>query len=316
MTRQPDANKLWDVVAVGDFFIDEVLSDFNKLPKLGEEAFARQFHRDIGGGAAITACGLARLGVKAAVLGVVGRQDGMWLVKRLIDAGVNATALEHHPSEPTGLTVSVSTHEDRAFFSYYGANERLRFLLKEPESKKLMAKARHVHFACAPDHVLNAGLFAYLRNRGCKISIDVGWHPSWLTDTRNIPMLQEADLFFPNDREAELMTGETEPHRMLRSFREKGIRSVALKLGGRGAALLWKKQELLCDPIEVAHIDTTGAGDCFDAGFIHAWLGGEPPQRCLETANICGALSTRKLGGLASFPTLDELRLKLKGQAA
>src|SRR5947209_13956587 len=57
----PD-RKIWDVVVVGDLFIDEVLSDFNSLPKLGEEAFARKFRREIGGGAAITACGLAKLG--------------------------------------------------------------------------------------------------------------------------------------------------------------------------------------------------------------------------------------------------------------
>jgi sugar/nucleoside kinase (ribokinase family) len=61
----------------------------------------------------------------------------------------------------------------------------------------------------------------------------------------------------------------------------------------------------------VANLDTTGAGDCFDAGFIHAWLEGEPPQVCLETANICGALSTRALGGIAGFPSLSELKAAL-----
>ena len=79
----PTASKTWDAVVVGNFFIDEVLSEFQSLPKLGEESFARQFRREIGGGAAITACGLARLGLNVAVLGVVGKEDGMWLVKRL-----------------------------------------------------------------------------------------------------------------------------------------------------------------------------------------------------------------------------------------
>src|SRR6185436_12614097 len=166
--------KPWDVVVVGDFFIDEILSDFPSLPKLGEEAWARQFRREIGGGAAITACGLGRLGMNVAVLGVVGGEDGMWLIRRLTAGGVNAAALEQDPDRPTGLTVSVSTREDRAFLSYYGANERLPYLLKKPEAQKLMAQARHVHFACAPDRVLDAGLFPKLRKRGCRISIDVG----------------------------------------------------------------------------------------------------------------------------------------------
>src|SRR5215212_8834735 len=79
----PD-RKIWDIVVVGDLFIDEVLSDFNTLPKLGEEAFARKFRREIGGGAAITACGLARLGWRVAALGVVGKDDGVWVVRRFI----------------------------------------------------------------------------------------------------------------------------------------------------------------------------------------------------------------------------------------
>src|ERR1041385_847181 len=69
------------VFVIGEFFIDEILSGFKSLPKLGEESFARQFHREVGGGAAITACGLAKLGVPVAVLGVVGKEDGAWVIK-------------------------------------------------------------------------------------------------------------------------------------------------------------------------------------------------------------------------------------------
>ena len=135
----------------------------------------------------------------------------------------------------------------------------------------------------------------------------MGWHPSWLTDPRNLNTLQESDLFFPNDREAELMTGQTEPYKMLRAFREMGLRAVGLKLAGKGAALLWKKKEFVCDARSVATIDTTGAGDCFDAGFIYGWLKSNSPPACLQIANICGALSTRALGGIAAFPTIQEL---------
>ena len=81
------------------------------------------FQREAGGGAAITACGLARLGIPVAVLGAVGKADGAWLVKRLTDCGVDCSGLVPDAMEPTGLTVSVSTREDRAFFSYYGANQ-------------------------------------------------------------------------------------------------------------------------------------------------------------------------------------------------
>ena len=311
----PD-RKIWDVVVVGDLFIDEVLSDFTSLPKLGEESFARKFRREIGGGAANTACALAKLGWRVAALGVVGKEDGVWVVRRFMDAGVNTTFLENHPDEPTGLTVSVSTREDRAFFSYYGANERLSSLLKEPNARKLMANARHVHLACAPDRILHAGLLEYLRKHRCHVSLDVGGHETWLMDARNLDTVRQASLFLPNLREGELMTGESHPHEILRAMHDKGVTAVGLKLGGRGAALLWRNKEYHCDPFPVANIDTTGAGDCFDAGFIHAWLEDQPPQCCLETANICGALSTRALGGIEGFPTLSELKGALTRAAA
>src|SRR4051812_3468404 len=101
------------VIVIGEFFIDEILSGFQTLPKLGEESFARRFHREVGGGAATTACGLAKLGIRVAVLGAVGKEDGAWILKRLNSFGVDCSGLEVDSKEPTGLTVSVSTREDR-----------------------------------------------------------------------------------------------------------------------------------------------------------------------------------------------------------
>ncbi len=296
------------VVIIGEFFIDEILSEFPALPKLGEESFARKFQRDIGGGAAITACGLAKLGVPVAVLGAVGKEDGAFVIERLTDAGVDCCGLQVHGDEPTGLTVSVSTREDRAFFSYYGANQHLPRLLLKPETRKAMENARHVHFACAPDGELDSALFPPANKRRWRISIDVQSHVSWLTRPDSLNILRNCDMFFPNEREAEWISGETGPQKILRALRDKGIRGVALKLGGRGAALLWRRRVFMVEACPVETIDTTGAGDCFNAGFIYAWLRGEKPQQCLEIANICGALSTRALGGIQGFPSLQELQ--------
>ena len=204
--------------------------------------------------------------------------------------------------------MSVSTREDRAFFSYYGANRLLEALLRKSSTLRTAGKARHVHFACAPDSQLDADLFEALRRGRRRISIDVQSHMSWLTREESLTLLRNCDIFFPNEREAEWVSGEEGAPRILRSLRDKGIRGVGLKLGGNGAALLWRRKELLTDPFPVEPVDTTGAGDCFNAGFIYAWLRGKSPQTALETANICGALSTRKAGGTAGFPTLEELR--------
>ena len=302
MTKQ----KKLDVVLIGELFIDEILSGFQALPKLGEEAFARKYQREIGGGAAITACGLAKLGMRVAVLGVVGRDDGQWVLERLNSFGVDTTGVETQ-AEPTGLTVSVSTREDRAFFSYYGANRWLPQKLRKPETLATMASAQLIHFACAPDTELDLGLLTSLRRRKCRITIDVQSHMSWLTEPDSFAVLRQCDVFFPNEREGEWISGESGVTRILRALRDKGLRGVGLKLGGKGAALLWRRREILRDVFPCDAIDTTGAGDCFNAGFIYAWLRGQKPERCLEIANICGALSTRSLGGIASFPGVQEL---------
>lgn len=295
------------VMIIGEFFIDEVFTGFDTFPKLGEESFAQTFHREVGGGAAITACGLARLGIAVGVIGTIGKADGAWVVDRLRSCGVDCSGLRMDSREPTGITVSASTREDRAFLTYYGANRALEKLLRAPRTADLLQTARHIHFACAPDPENDAVLFYDLHQNRRRISIDVQSHVSWLTKPNSVKILRCCDVFFPNEREGGWIASAQEPHEILIRLRDKGLNGVALKLGGKGAALLWKRRQFLADTYPAKTIDTTGAGDCFNAGFIFAWLGGKKPQRCLEIANICGSLSTRALGGINGFPTLEEL---------
>jgi ribokinase len=301
------ARKKNRVAVIGEFFVDEIFTDFNTFPKLGEESFARRFKREVGGGAAITACALAKLGVHVSVIGSIGKADGQWLVDRLRSLDIDCSALQPDPTEPTGITVSASTREDRAFLTYYGANDKLGGLLRRPETARILGNAGHVHFACAPDSDADEPLLLALRKQRRRISIDVQSHVSWLTRPESLNILRQCDIFFPNEREGGWISSAVEPHEILQKLKDKGLRGVGLKLGGKGAALLWRRHQFLADPIPVENIDTTGAGDCFNAGFIFAWLRGDNPQRRLEVANICGALSTRALGGIAGFPALAEL---------
>jgi sugar/nucleoside kinase (ribokinase family) len=294
------------VAVIGEFFVDEVFAGLDTMPKLGEECFSRRFRREVGGGAAITACGLAKLGVKVRVLGIIGKSDGAWFVDRLASFGVDCSGLGFCADEPSGITVSISTHGDRAFLTYYGANRHLENLLRQPDTAEALGSCQHVHFACAPDADADAHLLAKLHRRS-RISIDVQAHMSWLTRPESLTVLRKCDIFFPNEKEGSWVAAAVEPQEILLRLRDKGIRGVALKLGGKGAALLWRRRQFLSDSFPVEPLDTTGAGDCFDAGFIYAQLRGYGPERCLRLANICGALSTRALGGIAASPTLEEL---------
>jgi len=287
-----------DVMVVGDFFAELVMSGFSSWPgRTGEELFAERFGREIGGGTAITACGLAKLGAKIGVVGVVGETDGQWLIERLESRGVNTSAIQRSSREPTAVTVSISSATDRTFLTYMGANRELPANLQQIASRGDFAKARHIHLAFAPKPAEADNLFREVSSQGCTLSIDVGWHPEWLSDRDSWEALRSVNIFFPNEREAALMTGETDPR----------LRTVALKLGPAGAGLLYDGTIIFCEPILIQSLDTTGAGDCFDAGFLYAWLRGDNPRDCLKAGTVCGALSTRCLGGIDGFPTVAEM---------
>ena len=302
-----ETGKQLDAVVVGDLFVDIVLSGFSTWPKPGEEVFAEKLVREAGGGAAITACGLARLGARTGVFGVTGREDGVWLTDRLKSFGVDTTGLQSVLTRNTGITVAVTSDEDRTFFTHLGANTELPGLLRERDVQRELAQARHVHFACRLEAEFLGELIEILQAEGCRVSLDIGWHPDWLRDKRSMGALAKIDLFLPNESEAEVMTGQSSADSMLEVFAAKQMRAVAIKTGDRGSVLLWNGKRMRCDPVKVEPVDTTGAGDSFDAGFIYGWLNGESPIRCLQIANICGALSTRALGGIASFPTRAEI---------
>jgi sugar/nucleoside kinase (ribokinase family) len=299
-------------MVAGDLFMDIILSGFPYWPKRGQETVASEFCREIGGGAAITACGLARLGSRAGVLGVVGSDVGSWLIDRLRKWGVETSGILYELNEPTALTVAISTPRDRSFFTYPGANVGFPRMLMDAATERMLSHARHVHLACAPEHDSILELLQALRSNDCCISLDVGWHEVWLRDARAMAAVRHVDIFFPNEKEASAMTGERDPERMLERFRDEGVKSVVLKLGSRGAGMLWEGRMSFINRYPVDPVDTTGAGDCFDAGFLHAWLRAEDPRTCLCSGAICGALSTEALGGLMGFPSRERLETELK----
>lgn len=308
------SDRAFQAIVAGELFADLIMSGFDFWPRPGQEAFAKEFHREVGGGAANTACGLAKLGSRAAVLGVVG-QDGDWLLRQLESRAVNTSLITRDYEQPTAFTVAVSTPEDRAFLTYAGANQSFPAAIAEAAAGRRLARAAHVHLAFPPDLSTAADLLAAVRNNGCTVSLDVGWHEDWLRDPRLSEILPLLDLFFPNETEARCITGEKDPAAMLRWFTAVGLGRVAIKLGARGAALLWDGATRFDAPPPVTPIDTTGAGDSFNAGFLHCWLRGDSPDLCLRAGNICGALSTQAYGGVAGGPDGAQLNELLKAQS-
>jgi ribokinase len=301
----------FDVLVAGELYVDLILSGFDFWPLPGQEAFARTFRKEIGGGAAITACGLAVLGERTGVCGAVGSDYGAWMAGRFRERGVETDYLEVHATEPTGLTVAITTPHDRAFLTYSGANRGfMEAFCGEAAAGRIVA--RHVHLAAAPDWDVLSDLIDHLHANGATVSLDAGWHEPWLTDARALPTLRKVELFLPNETEGARMTGEHDPRSILRRFAKAGLSCVALKLGGAGSALLCGGEIRFAGAPIVNPVDTTGAGDCFDAGFLHSWLRGQRPEAWLSAGNICGALSCEAYGGLDGFPSPERLSQEME----
>ena len=295
----------YDVAVVGEMYIDHIFTGFTTWPQPGEEAFARDYHREIGGGAANTACALGRLGRTVNLIGAIGASDADWFEERLLEFGVASQGIRRTKGS-TGVTASVSLLNDRSFFTYVGENDRLMDILRSDAILDSLKSARHVHFALPLDHGLAATLLSTLRASGCSTSLDVGFQPAWLSSPATLDTCRATDYFLPNEREALLLSGGGAAN-YLAFAQQNELKTPLIKLGSRGAAMkvngtLFK----VASPI-VEVIDTTGAGDAFDAGFIDALLDEVDPVHCLRRACICGGLSTRLAGALQGLPFREEI---------
>ena len=293
-----------NVLVAGELFADLVMTGLDTLPKPGEEVFARGFRREPGG-AAITAMGLARLGRRTGLIGAVGAIDSGWVLESLWRGGVDVSRVLNVPGEYTGTSVAISGlaisgvaisgENERAFLTWPGANAH--FMEAFDDSALL---ATHLHWSAPVD----VASLRRARATGFSISLDIGFASAGPPVLEALPLV---DWFFPNESEAHRITGEATAEAMLRAFAAAGAQGVVVKLGSRGAAMLVDGKYLEQAPPPVEAIDTTGAGDCFDAGFLDTWLNGGSAAECLRIANFCAAFSTRSLGGIAGFPLRDEI---------
>jgi sugar/nucleoside kinase (ribokinase family) len=296
-----------DVIVVGEVFADHVFSGFRSWPAPGEEVHTDHYLRELGGGTVNTACALARLQRRVRIVGLIGEADRPWFASRLGGFGLSADGLRSD-ALGTGTTVSISTADDRCFYTYPGANRHLPDLLREPAVLDELASARHVHFAMPLAASQARQLLPALREAGCTTSLDVGFSSDWLRDADNRWTCRTVDHFLPNQKEAEILCGRGD----LDAFRDwiaaMEMPCGVIKLGADGAAAFVRDHWQIVQPPRVDALDTTGAGDAFNAGFITGLLAGESMQTCLRRACICGALCTTQPGALAGLPDSSSLQ--------
>jgi sugar/nucleoside kinase (ribokinase family) len=298
----------FDLLVIGDCNPDVLVLGDDVAPAFGQqEKLVDSMSLVVGGSASITAVAAARLGLRVALVAAIGDDAaGHFMLTELGRAGVDTTGMAVRAELPTGMTVALSRGEDRAILTAAGA---IGTLTPADVPAELLIRARHVHVSSyfLLERSLGPGLAALLataRAAGAATSLDTNWDPAGTWGADFFPgVLAQTDLLLPNEAEALRIAGTTTLPEAIASLTGAGG-SIAVKLGARGALYAEGPQQYVGIPPQTAAVDTTGAGDCFNAGLLAGLLRGLEPPAALALGCAVAAASTQGIGGTGSSPEL------------
>ena len=305
--------KKWDVYVYGDVNIDLVVPGVESLPEPGSEVDVPVMETFVGGGAALFTLGIAKLGLTPVFQGSVGKDMyGEYIRGLFRQLGVDDSLLEDSDTKKTGISISFTTEKDRCFLTYRGTNEGIS--LKYMDLDKLPG-AKHVHvtgYEGATNHAEYLDMLTKIHAMGdVTVSFDVGWDMTGVWYEGIFDLLPMIDVLFMNETECQHYTRCDDIETGARKLAEKAGMAV-IKLGKTGAMAIKDGEKYFAPSYKVQAVDTTGAGDSFNAGFVYGFLQGLPMEECLKCGNGCGALSVTKLGGNTGFPFRAELEKWIK----
>jgi sugar/nucleoside kinase (ribokinase family) len=296
----------FDLLVAGEINPDLILTG-NVTPEFGQvEKLVESASLTIGSSSAIFACGAARLGLRVAFVGVCADDVfGRFMLEEMQRREVEIGNVIVRQGAETGFSIILNQGADRAILTYPGL---IAALQASDISDSLLRQARHLHVASyflqkslQPDL---PDLFQHAHSLGLTTSLDTNYDPSeeWLGFDR---LLAVTDVFLPNETEAlsitkspdvEIASGQLAQH----------AKTVVVKLGADGALACSRDRIVKSSSPKVNVVDTVGAGDSFDAGFLYGYLNDWEIGRSLRLACACGAISTRRAGGTDGQPTLEE----------
>lgn len=275
------------------------------------------------GAPAIFADAVARLGEKSGIIGTVGKDDfGRLILKRLENDGVDTSCVRILKDFTTGVAFVAYFADGSRKFIYHlprAASGRIslqqfnRDYLSEVKYLHIMGSSLSINEECrrACQQAIEM-----VKDAGGKISLDPNLRPELLSleEIREIcqPVLSVSDVVMPSGEEAVMLTGVQNVDAACEELLKYGPRIVALKQGERGSTIFTLNQKIEVFSFEVEEVDPTGAGDCFDAGFLVGLLKEWDLPRVARFANAVGALSVTRKGPMEGAPTLEEVNALLK----
>lgn len=291
-----------EVLVLGEYFCDIIITGLKEIPRLGADVFGDSLEM-APGGAYILATALHRLGVSVGWRARLGKDlFSRFLYEEAQREGLDTSFFQILDTPLRSMSLSFSFAHDRGFISYMDP-----FPGDLPYD--LIAEHRPQWVVNAPfGGALESRRFAdFVHQHGGKIYIDCQYITTTLAEPGLTDMLRVTDIFAPNLSEACQLTGATSAEEALACL-AAWCPQVIVKCGAEGVYAQAGKQVWHFPAIPVNAVDTTGAGDCFNAGFLAALIRGEPIENCLRYGNISGGLSTTRIGGAAAAPRLAQAR--------
>lgn len=291
--------KRCEILIPGHYYCDLVFTGLPSFPALGSEVFTENL-AVVPGGCLNSITALRRLGVNVGWLGEIGTDPFSHVVSQWAEReGLDRRWLIQRDGPFQRVTVALSYPTDRAFITYIDKApqlyDRVRAAVENDE-------CAHLHFTGLYVNERGPDLLRACRSRSIGVSMDCQHREDTLADPLVRETLRLVDVFMPNATEAMRLTGETSIEAaagVLRGY----VPLLVIKDGERGAQAWQGNDHWQADALHVQVVDTTGAGDVFNAGFLAAYRDEMDLPTCLKWGNICGGLSTTGYGGASAAPT-------------
>jgi sugar/nucleoside kinase (ribokinase family) len=307
----------FDVSVIGELNLDLILSGLPQELELEREHLANDLSITLGSSSAIFAHNLASLGNKVGFSSCIGSDPfGEICVKRLGESGVDLSRVRRLPGKTTGLTVILPQRKQRFILTYPGT---MSDMTDRELELSYVFNAKHLHVS---SYFLQRGMRPHLveiyrkaKQAGLTTSLDTNDDPAdrWSGDVQLL--FKHLDILFPNEREA-CKLAQVEPVEKAAEVLAQKVPILVIKRGGQGAIARVGKEKYSDYPPVVDMVDPVGAGDSFNAGFIHHFVRGAKVEECLRFGNITGALSVTRAGGTEAFRDAQYRESFLKKHAA
>ena len=264
----------FDVTIAGELNLDLILYGLPEQLPPERELLADRMMLTLGSSSAIVAHNLAALGSRVGFQSRIGDDPlGQIAIERLQQGGVDVSRVRRVPgSTTTGLTVILHHEAWRNILTYAGTIAETCW---EDLDLDYLADSRHFHFS---SYYLQRGLrprvgelFQFLKSKGLTISLDTNDDPDDRWEGGLHEVLRHVDVFLPNEREACKAAGTEDLEAAIQKLSEL-VPLVVVKLGRKGAIAQRGTERFASPSQEVVAVDTVGAGDSFDAGFLHEYV--------------------------------------------